>query len=474
MNKKLAMKAAVKAGSSATRAAKATLGVPMKKIAPSPSGAQLNIPDKEPRDVLMSIRKKPAMKAIPKAKPHAAPAVKVSSAAPSKRTDSSRSGPKLDIPDGESQEIEPARLLLDPYNLRLLEQVRDSFDRMDVSLLGQPAVQEKLQQLIVENPRYDVDALVKSISNNGFLRHERIVVAKYDGDKFLVLEGNRRLTAVRQIYEINGQSLTKMRARVRESLMTLPCLVLTGPVIGRSKQHLDDYRRDAEVYIGMRHLMGTKDWDPASRYEFLSRLIFEEGWSVLQIAEHFGRKKSEVIRDLKAQTLYRDFVAFERRNKIEHTLTYNAFAEAARAPAIANWLGWSDRDVTFSSKKNEEVFFHYLIAKLPKHLDGALLDDEGALPEASAELAVRRLRDMLKLGDSIVEEALADREFKSAEILFESRREGALTKKLSNFTNALRRVSSEELLESSETERRLNELRLQIDRMLKIIRALQS
>lgn len=420
------------------------------------------------------MNKKPAVKTAAKAKPRATVAAKAASISPSKRSAPSGRGPRLDIPDGESQEIEPSRLLLDPYNLRLLEQVRDSFDRMDVTLLGQPAVQSKLQELIVTNPRYDVDALVKSISNNGFLRHERIVVAKYDGDKFLVLEGNRRLTAVRRIYEVYGQGLAKMRPRVRETLLTLPCLVLSGPVIGRSKQQLDHYRREAEVYIGMRHLMGTKDWDPASRYEFLSRLIFEEGWSVAQIADHFGRKKNEVIRDLKAQTLYRDFIAFEKKNKIEHTLTYNAFAEAARAPAISSWLGWSDHDVAFSSKKNEEVFFHYLIAKLPKNLDGAPSEDDGALPEASAELTVRRLRDMLKLSDPYVEEALADHDFKSADIFFESRKEGALPKKLANFTKSLKRASTDELTESPEIEVRLDELRLVVEKMLKIIRALQN
>ena len=184
------------------------------------------------------------------------------------------SGPQLDLPEGDSQTIQPSQLLLDPHNLRLLEQTRDSLATVKAPLIGQPAIQSKLYELICNTPRYDIDGLVNSITNNGFLKHERLIVAKYDGDKFLVLEGNRRLTAVRKIYATYGRELSGLRPMIRQSLLALPCLVLEGSAIEDSALRLEEYRRAAEVYIGMRHLMGAKDWDPAARYEFLSRLIF--------------------------------------------------------------------------------------------------------------------------------------------------------------------------------------------------------
>ena len=149
----------------------------------------------------------------------------------------------------------------------------------------------------------------------------------HDGDSFLVLEGNRRLTAVRHIYEtLHGTKLTGLQGGVlRQSLQTLPCFIIKGLAIGSSAERLAEYRRAAEIYIGMRHLMGARRWEPASRYEFQARLVLEEGWSVADVAERFGRDKSEVLRDLKAQRLYQDFRRFEGRNKIGHSLTYNAF-----------------------------------------------------------------------------------------------------------------------------------------------------
>lgn len=384
------------------------------------------------------------------------------------------SGPQLDLPDGDSQNIQPSQLLLDPYNLRLLEQTRDTLATVKVTLIGQPAIQSKLHELICETPRYDINGLVNSITNNGFLKHERLIVAKYDGDKFLVLEGNRRLTAVRKIYATHGGELKRLRPKIRQSLLALPCLVLEGPAIEDSSDQLEAYRRAAEVYIGMRHLMGAKDWDPAARYEFLSRLIFKEGWSVADVVNHFGRKKSEVLRDLKAQVLYRDFLAFEKRHGFNHQPTYNAFSEAARAPSIYKWLGWSDRDIAYTHNQQQDAFFHYLLSNLPQPSNAESLDGDEPIPDLSAEAAIRRLRDMLTLGDPRVEEALLEREFKSAELLYEERKEGELPKKLASIVKGLKRTTTDELQSEPEaTEAALTLLAAQVDKMLRLVRALR-
>ncbi|GGK43487.1 hypothetical protein SAMN04490189_0751 [Pseudomonas koreensis] len=382
-------------------------------------------------------------------------------------------GPALDLPEGVSQEIDPSCLLLDPHNLRLLERLGETYKDLNVKLFGQPSIQDKLFEIVNREPRFDIASLSASIANNGFLKHERLIVAKYDGDKFLVLEGNRRVTAVRRLINDPG-TYDKLRPQVKETLRTLPCFVLEGPVIDGNVEQLEAYRRASEIYIGMRHLMGAKSWEPASRYEFQSRLIFEDGWSVVQVAERFGRKKAEVLRDLKAHVLYKDFVSFEKRILIKHTLTYNAFSEAARAPAISKWLGWSERDMSYLDKDNEEVFFHYLLNKLTDASgETEDLEDNNAV-EVSAELAVRRLREMLKLEDSSVLEALSDRDFRSAEIFFEERKEGELPKKIAMFTRTLKRTTTDDLTESPETQQKLEELKVQVTKMLAIINALSG
>lgn len=382
-------------------------------------------------------------------------------------------GPALNLPDGTSEEIEPSRLLLDPGNLRLLEKADRSVANVDVKLIGQKAIQEKLYSLIKDDPQFDIKSLESSIAYNGFLKHERLIVARYDGEKFLVLEGNRRVTTVRKLFEVHGPRLDKLTTNVRESLKTLPCFVLDGPTIDGSLEKLKAYRRASEIYIGMRHLMGARSWEPASRYEFQAKLIFEEGWKPEQVAARFGRKRSEVDRDLRAQRLYQDFVEFERKLGQSHSLTYNAFAEASRAPNIMTWLGWSKSETRFTNRKREEVFFHYLISALRGRLESPFPEGEEETPEVSAETVVRTLRDMLKLKDESIESAIEDRDFVAAAVMFEDKKEGSFVKRVAAFTRTLKRVTGDELeANPAESKAKLLELSEQVKKTVRLLDAL--
>ncbi|HXQ70541.1 MAG TPA: hypothetical protein VN844_08650 [Pyrinomonadaceae bacterium] len=344
--------------------------------------------------------------------------------------------------------------------------------KINARLIGQKAVQDKLYNSIYADPLFDVQALETSIAYNGFLKHERLIVARYDGEKFLVLEGNRRLTAVRRLFDTGGAELRGLAPEVRQSLQTLPCFVLEGSAINGSDDRLKEYHRAAEIYIGLRHLMGARRWEPASRYEFQARLI-DEGWSISDVSDRFGRDKAEVTRDLKAQRLYRDFQDFERRSKIGHSLTYNAFAEAARAPSIMKWLGWSDQKMSITKRQQEETFFHYLISRLKARSRINVEEGEEETAEESAETIVRRLRDMLKLKDDLIEEALLDRDFDAADLLYEERRQGKFAKRIAGFIRALKRVTTDELQDNARGNKAaLNDLIQQAQKTILLLNAL--
>src|SRR5205823_4720250 len=159
-------------------------------------------------------------------------------------------GPKLQIPAGESRDIEPSRLLLDPHNLRLFELTAEVGD-INAKLLGQKAVQDKLFRTLLNYPLFDVKSLEISIAQNGFLRHEPLIVAPYDPEKSLVLEGNRRLTAIRDLFKQYGPELTGLPSNVRQSLQTVPCFALEGEMIRDSEILLERYHQAAEIYIGL-------------------------------------------------------------------------------------------------------------------------------------------------------------------------------------------------------------------------------
>lgn len=373
--------------------------------------------------------------------------------------------PQLDLPLGRNEQIAPNRLLLDTGNLRLLERGRELLNTNAIDI-GQPAVQKRVEVALRETKSFDVQGLATSISYNSFLQHERLIVVNYDGDNYLVIEGNRRLAAVRYLADKPG--IQKLSPTVRESLATLPCYVLDGPsVVERAlgkrtaKQaeiRLKAYRRGSSVYIGLRHLMETKSWEPASRYEFQYHLILQDGWTLQQVATRFGRSRGVVRRDLQAQVLYRDFLDWEKAIDREHRVTYNAFSEAVRSKSIKKWLGWVEEENRIKNTDREKVFFRYLSSRFPV-VDSEDDSEKEEVETPSVERALRQLKAMLDLGDSDIDEALEEGEFETAEVLFETRKEGKFAKRVKGFVRGLKNATASELQEAAqENKERLDEL----------------
>jgi hypothetical protein len=121
----------------------------------------------------------------------------------------------LQLPAGFDDDITPQKLLLDPGNLRLLDTDQAEIANTRARLIGQKAVQDRVTSIIASEPSFKISGLMTSIKANGFLKHERIIVAPFDSQSFLVLEGNRRVTAVRQIFEKHGPTLSNLRNRSR-------------------------------------------------------------------------------------------------------------------------------------------------------------------------------------------------------------------------------------------------------------------
>ncbi len=121
--------------------------------------------------------------------------------------------------------------------------------------------QEQLQQLLEKAPHYARE-VVPSLVENGFIPYEPLVVRE-EGDRYVVIEGNRRLAAVR--YIINNPS--EFSDEVRKKFRRLPALVF--PSTATDAGHDDAVR----VYLGVHHLFGFREWPPESKAKFLDQNI---------------------------------------------------------------------------------------------------------------------------------------------------------------------------------------------------------
>lgn len=142
-------------------------------------------------------------------------------------------------------------LALDPQNPRLPEE-----------LLGQS--QDKLLSWLEQEEV--LDELARSMLENGFFRHEPLVVLPADEEtkKRYVVEGNRRLAAL--------TILLQLPAAVKAGLTFDFAVVPTEEQLNRLRNvpcFVVSNREEVRKFLGFRHIGGLKTWSPESKARYL-------------------------------------------------------------------------------------------------------------------------------------------------------------------------------------------------------------
>jgi ParB-like chromosome segregation protein Spo0J len=146
---------------------------------------------------------------------------------------------------GEVKRIPLTDLRYDPQNPRVVER------------LGQSPTQNHIEQLLL-GTEMKARELVPSFIENGYIPYEPLIV-RPQASKYTVIEGNRRLAALRSMTK--SEDPVERQAVNRHNLNSAPCLVFNGD----QKQLL--------AYLGLRHLSKTKDWSTSAKGAFVERML---------------------------------------------------------------------------------------------------------------------------------------------------------------------------------------------------------
>jgi len=146
----------------------------------------------------------------------------------------------------------------------------------------------------------DVRELVQSIHVSGFFPHEPLYVVK-EGGKNIVIEGNRRLAAVKilldpELAKKNGWDVPDLSESARADLQSLPV------VMSKSREAL--WR-----FLGFRHVNGPAKWSSYAKATYIAEVHHKWGIPLAQIAEQIGDYHNTV------QRLYRGLMVLEQAEK---------------------------------------------------------------------------------------------------------------------------------------------------------------
>jgi hypothetical protein len=294
----------------------------------------------------------------------------------------------IDYTDWERKEFSVTSLQLDPMNPRV--------SGLGISEMGQPSIIQRF----IEN--YGVYELAKSIAENGYFPDEVIIVFRQDEKNRYVLEGNRRITALKLLLNPDiapdefGNKFRKLSEKVNKSFIEKVQTVVAPS------------RESATPIIIEKHThTAVKPWSVLMKAAFVRNLIDQ---NKDMKPEQIGITREDFDRFSKMDKMYRlacsldlpDDVTSTLRNKEKFQMTN--VERLYNNPEIRKALGLSDNFENLEDRKTFQKLFASMIIDICRgDEDSRSLDSEDNRREYAKKLRARAPKISKKLPSSVSE-----------------------------------------------------------------------
>lgn len=354
--------------------------------------------------------------------------------------------------NAEYRKIAVANLLLDPHNPRLPKSMGNKNEKEIINFLLSDAS-------LIE--------LMLAIGKNGFFEGEQLLVIA-EGDKYLVVEGNRRLSAVKLLHnpELGDVYKSKIAQVIAETDKEnipdeIPCLVF-------------DNKDEILKYLGFRHITGIKSWKLLEKARYLTKLK-DDYFSTdsinsasREIAKMIGSRKDYVVRVLAGYKLYEiiennDF--YKIKDLDDTTFYFNYLADSLSRSNIAGFLGVDlekDNPVEKIEYDNLSEWTNWLFNK---SLPNKIIGDSENLNTLNKVIAAPMALQAFRSGENLFNAIEFTDEF---DVQFENAMRNAvnLLKKADGLTTKTKRLYSnllDDLVEINRIVRKIKTVKDEID-----------
>lgn len=331
-----------------------------------------------------------------------------------------------------ARDVPLSSIFLDPNNPRF---VGPNWQRVEDDQIDSGPVQENARMLLIKN--YGVDKLRMNMEVNGYLPIDRVIVRKFKDEKFVVLEGNRRICAAKMLARI-GMDGAEVCEEVLVSVQSIPCLEYVGTETDA-----------AWIFQGLRHITGINEWSAYNKARLLVEQMEQEHLNLTEAGKRFG------LSAFGAGQWVRGYYAFKQaREESDYVLevderAYTYFQELfSRSSApVREWLEWKEDEYKFKNLLNFNEFVGWLY---PRPTDGEVSEGLGIFENRrlSRRDDIRLVSVLLKGGDKYFQQfrsgqdleqvyAISQAEIYQQKLEEESDRVGVVFNAISACTKAL-------------------------------------
>lgn len=250
------------------------------------------------------------------------------------------------------------KLFLDSQNPRLPENLHGKNQIELLTVLYQQFNLDELAESMEKNGYFDEEPLIatpidlpESLGQIDLLNpsEEYLGFIQADDTEFTIVEGNRRLAAAKLLVDSSLQQqirvardFPQISPKIAEDLKTLPVIVYP-------------YREDVVPYLGVRHIIGIRKWNPYAKARYLAKMI-ESGLTVSQVQEQIGDNQSAVLKSYVSYCLLEQAKEELNYNPIKATQDFSLLMVVINQQRIKQFLGLPRRlnDVNFDAPVPDE------------------------------------------------------------------------------------------------------------------------
>lgn len=241
-------------------------------------------------------------------------------------------------------------LFLDPNNYRFVD--HKNYQPISDENVIDYKIQQRTRGFIEGKNREGIKDLVDSFKSNGFLEVDMIQLKDLGDNNYLVLEGNRRVAALKILQEDynNGLDIGKLNTEIFKKV---PSLI-----------HEKDDESTHQIVMGLKHISGNKKWPAINQ----AKLIYDYLYPHLHISyykeeenlcQSLGITKAKLRSSQRAYNLILQYRKSDFGDQFRSEMYYT-FAEITKRPSIKKWIGWNDDSYYAENEENINRLFSWL------------------------------------------------------------------------------------------------------------------
>ncbi|MBW1649677.1 MAG: AAA family ATPase [Deltaproteobacteria bacterium] len=237
-------------------------------------------------------------------------------------------------------------LYLDPNNYRLIHET--AYEKVCEKNINNNLVQSRTFKLITKEKNQNISDLIDSFKSNGYLPVDQIQVRLLDGGGYVVVEGNRRIAALKHLknnHEENKIDLNKLDSNIFNNV----------PVV----LYEDGDEMHYLTLMGLKHISGNKKWGEWNQAKLLEKLSVNHQLSEDDICKQVAISKTELRRSLRALSFIKQYIISDYGDQFDES-KFSLFREIVRNSKLKAWLKWNEEKKKALHTENTELFFSWI------------------------------------------------------------------------------------------------------------------